>query len=214
MANFIKLAIIANCLDQEIVNVLYYAPTVVDPASALDPLERASFLTEFEADPLTVFVAGMYDQYEVTELQATAVNESNETTSDYAVVRAVSVNGANGGPADSLGLAMIIGFQCSYPFTGAPVGVRVPRKSYIAYGPMVSSFIDNDGGILVPTLVKTSIGASLTASVLADTNTWMPVRVGVVGPESGTPAVGKVDSVIFRPYARPRKSRMKRANGR
>lgn len=214
MANYIRMAIVANCLDQEIVNVFYYAYDGINDAAALSAANRLAVGEDWLSNHAADWLAGQYDQYELTELQVSAVDQGGAVVSDYTVVVPASGAGVQGGPADSLGLCAIIGFQCSYPFANATAGVRVTKKSYIAYGPLVSALIDNDGALLMSAPLKTAIASSITATVVGDTGDFFPIRVGVVGPVSGETALGKVDSVIFRPYARPRKSRMKRANGR
>lgn len=212
MANFAKVAIIGEASGQEVVNILYYAPNAVAPAQPLDPTERNILASSVIAEVVPSLLTVLHSSYTLRELQVTAVDENNETTSDYAVVQPATGAGGHGGGADSAGIAAIVGFQCSYPFTGAPVGVRVPKKSYLAIGPMASESVGDDGAVLLSALEQEALIANLALYLDGDANNWIPVRVGVNGPNG--PAVGKVDGAVVRPYVRPRKSRLKRANAR
>lgn len=213
MANFIKLAIVGQSLGQEVVAVLYYAETSGDPDEALSPTVRTEFGEGFASAQLQDYVAGLSNQYEVTELQVSAVNEDNEVTSNYTVFVPDSTSGIRTGALDGVANVGVIGFQVSYPFLGAPVGLRVPKRSYLAYGPIQSGDIGDNGAMLWATAFTTPIQSALTSQVTVTGSTWMPIRIGVPN-NLGVSAIGKIEGIIFRPYSSDRRSRRQRPNGR
>lgn len=212
MPNYIKLAVVGQMQDQEIVNIFYFAEAAGFGNAALDPAIRQAFALAYEGSHLPGFVGQLSDLYTATELQVSAVNELNVPTSSYTIFQSVSEIGAVAGATDSPGMVGIIGFQVSYPFVGAAVGQRVPKKSYIAYGPLVSDDIGSGGLVAWDPAAEPALTASLVDNVTLIGTDWHPIRIGT--NVAGVGASGWVEGVIYRPYVRPRKSRMKRANGR
>jgi hypothetical protein len=212
MTDYIKLALVGTAQGQEIVNIFYYAETNGDTTKALDPDIRLELAQYFDGTTLPSFVQQISNFYAATELQVSAVNELNQATSNYTVFFPSSESGAVSGDVDGVGQVGIIGFQVSYPFVGAAVGQRVPKKSYIAYGPLVSADVGNGGLIEWDGLVSDDIASALKDTITLSDSAWHPIRIGT--NVDGVGALGWVENVIFRPYVRPRKSRMVRANGR
>lgn len=213
MGKYAKVALIGQCQGQEVVNILYFTEESGDPAIAADPAERAILGAEVMTTLLPLFAEQLSNFYTTTEIQVSCVNEANVYDPyTYTVYVPAAQVGVATGAISGAGECGIVGFQCSYPFAGAPVGLRVPKKSYLAYGPMVNDDIDNDGAVLWSFDGKANIAAALTDPLNAGGTIWLPIRIGVDGPNG--PAIGKVDGVIFRPYKSSRESREVRPNGR
>lgn len=213
MGRYAKVAFIGQCQGQEIVNITYWGAESGDFTQVTDPAMRTNLGLEMVATVLPLFTAQLSNFYTTTEVQVSVVDENNvyDPLAYTVYVPAAQVGGATGAISGA-GECGIIGFQCSYPFAGAPIGVRVPKKSYLAYGPMVNDDIANDGAVLWGITEKAGILSALSDTLNAGGDLWIPLRIGVNGPNG--PALGRVDSVIFRPFKSSRESREVRPNGR
>jgi len=194
--------------------VLYYALDGVTGAGAPDPTTRQALLTAFATNQLANYTALLTANYTATELQATCVNHLNEVNPlTYTVSLAVDQDGPLGGEQDGAANVGIIGFQLSPDVVDAPPGLRLPKRSYIAYGPLPSSMIANDGSTLWVSPGRGEMEEALTSPLAVLDGDALPIRIGVPN-EVGVGAIGTVQSVIFRPFSSDRKSRRRRPNGR
>lgn len=211
--DYMRMAIVGQCEGQEVVAVLYYAETNGLAGAALDPDVRQEMANLWEGSLLEDWCLGLATNYTATELQVSAVNELNESISNYTVFQPANTAGTATGDLDGVSQVGIIGFQVSYPFVAAPVGMRVPKRSYLAYGPITSDFIQDSGAMIWTAGVQAAMSTLLVGNAVLSTTEWHPVRVGVPN-ELGVGAIGWVENVIFRPYSSDRKSRRRRPNGR
>lgn len=208
---FVKIATIGEAEGQEIVNIFYFVPDDELSDLPLSVIERVDLGAQWNVAFDTTMSPLLSADYVGREHQLTTVNLANETISDFAVSLPNTCQGSVAGGSDTVALAAIVGQQCVAYGTGP--GIRVPKKSYLALGPLASANIGDEGLLLWNSAERQSVVNMCYGTRDTQTAVWSPVRVGVLNA-AGVPAVGRVVSAIVRQYCRPRKSRLFRANGR
>lgn len=211
MAGFYKVLLRGAAVGQEVNNILYYAP--IDPSNedfneddAADLGEAVGSAWSTQIMPL---LSGIYN-FEGTDV--TKVDERGEILSPFVVSVPGTGTGGSGNNVDGPGNVLIAKFNCT-PVSQA-TGHPVPRRSYVAVGPLVTESIGTSGLIVNQEAWQTACAAAFTQGHLINTLQFLPYRVGRQGaptPEepAGRPAgVGRVHSIIARPYASYRRSRL------
>lgn len=204
MATFYKIALEAVSSGQNVINVLYYG----DATAADVPFDPAIM------GALALDVWGVVDgpllalvgtTYQAQRAVVTVVNERNEVQSPYEVEVSISGTGTGSGSVESPALAYIIGFRVgTYAKEPQP---RVPRRSYLAVGPVPSGLVLDTGAVTASTAAQEALEDALSQDVTSGSNIYEPVRVGVVNA-ANEPAVGEVVDALFRPFVSFRRSRL------
>lgn len=198
-----------TCDDQTIVNVLYYAKlTAADNGWSTT---RAQQLGEAVRDAWqNSAMIHLPNQYVFQGVTVRGLNLDRTPASTYPIEVAGSGSGAATDPTKTNGMVGIVSFRLS----AAPEyeSERVPRRSYIAFGPLVQLLISEQGVINWDTTFRNNLTAVLTQGHLLASGQMSPVRLGT--PNSlGVPAIGQVDGVTFRPFASFRRSRLNSPSG-
>jgi len=217
MANeLLKVAVIGEAEGQEIVSILYYSPSDLLSGWPMAVVAREEFHAQFMPALKTVMDPLLSADYVGLEVQYSAVTQSNTDAGGFMSSMPNTIVGEVAGGSDTVALAAIVGFQCLAWAVGP--GIRVPKKSYVALGPIASANIGDNGLLLWNAAEKLTVTNFMKANVTVEGGesgplVWSPVRVGVPNKDN-IPAVGYVAGAIVRQYTRPRKSRLFRANGR
>lgn len=211
-----KIATIGQAEGQEIVSIFYFSTGSLPAEESWNHANMREIAELWDARFKAVMDPLLSADYVGTEHSVTVVNVRNETISDFAETIANSAVGEVAGGSDTVALAAIVAQRCT-AYSSGP-GIRVPKKSYLALGPLASANIGDNGLLLWNTSEKASVATmcftplvGITGDMLGET--FRPVRVGVPNQDN-IPAVGVVAAAQVREYTRPRKSRLFRANGR
>lgn len=216
MPNFYKAVVQSTAVGQDIVNVLYYAPLVpgdlpfeaglaTDLGEAIAAAWGAEIISELSnlIDPVSV--------------EMSMVDEDGVTVSPFTVSVPLGGSSMIGNPLSTAGMTAIFKFNCE-PVAEAP-GHPVPRRSYIAVGPLTDDQVLNDGALSTAATLSPALIAATTQGHLVGGTQFVPYRVGRTEPPSPeypdgvTAGVGRVVSGILRPYASFRRSRLRRPSG-
>lgn len=209
MSNVCKLFIQGRQDTQQIGQVLYYSPL---PVSNLpfDPATLSTLATRFWNDHSVQFLDFLPPAYSAEQITVSLVDEGNRVVSPFEVSVSIAGVGTGNGESFSAGSTFIIGFY------GVPLGgdflPRVPKRSYIAYGPATENLVDRTGLVLLPALDRANIEAIFEASIDVAGQEYFPIRVGTY-KETGATSAMQVSQATFRDYASFRKSRMIRPSG-
>lgn len=196
-------------LGQQVQNTFFYSGvnallTGYDTAAA--PVLAAYWRDTY----LTDYLSGLSVHYFAETIRVTGVNMSNESISPFPYELAISGQGAVVGDADGAALCAILAFRTNFPSEGATPGV--PKRSYIAYGPLGTASITLNQGTSFGGVVEENILTFMTGSVFSGGNELIPYRIGT--PSPGVPArLGVVEDAVIRPKARWRDSRAYKATG-
>lgn len=206
---FPKIAIKGVASGQNIVNLLYYGDDTGQGFLTYPAAEIADIADAINETLTEDWVAALPDEYTLVEYAISTVTERGTTNSPYDVIVPVNEPGIQGGTQAGAMLCAIVPFQTDV----APDGNLNMKRSYIAFGPVNDTFVDDDQSL-------TSAFAALMAPILIDIGTtlngavgeYRPVRIGrTVNP--APVRVGLVSAISLRPYASVRRSRMKTPRG-
>lgn len=189
---------------QELNNVLYYCENTAlqQPFSSTDALSLA---TEVRDLAITNIMPALPSTTSLTGVSVRGLNELRQVISTFTQTVAANSPGSVVGSSDTPGIVQIIGFQL---LAGTVPGFpRVPRRSYVALGPMVSNFLNDDGFSTLPAGNRTNIALFLTTAHLINAISYVPCRLGVPN-DLGQAALGIVVGTIFRNYMSFRRSRL------
>lgn len=194
---------------QSFANLLYYAYEEGVEAPWTSALVGA-FMTEWAEQYLTIWLAAMPEVYTLVSLVGRVVDTRGVVISDNAVEVPVAEVG--------LLLQTINGpFQTAIirlPTVRAEaVGARAMKRSYLAFGPLGSTTMEEDGALVLGALgYLGDVADAISAQITVGVDVFVPIRVGrTAAPED--PAVGIVTDGIVDPFGSFRKSRKRRANG-
>lgn len=211
MPTFYKTTLRAIVSNQEVVNVLYYAPQIptnltFDPDVAQDLGEAVGLAW------LNQMQAAMVTQYNHQSVDVSMVDDDGVTVSDYIVSVPSVWSGARALTLDTYAQVAIAKFTCATVAESAPH--RVPRRSYLAIGPVPSEDIAPGGIYLFQSTLQAALSAATTGGHLIGATSYVPYRVGrTVAPSTTDPdgilaGVGRVVSLTVRPYTSFRRSRL------
>lgn len=211
MAGFYKVLLRGAAVGQEINNILYYAPLIPvneefneSDAEGLGEAVGAAWLAQ-----IVPLLSGIYN-FEGTDVSM--VDETGAILSPFVVSVPGTGSGVSGNNVDGPGNVLIAKFNCT-PVAEA-AGHPVPRRSYLALGPLVTESIGTSGLIVGQENWQTACAAAFTQGHLVNAVSFVPYRIGRQGPPTaeepaGRPAgVGRVHSIVARPYASYRRSRL------
>ena len=145
------------------------------------------------------------------------VDEDGATVSPFVVSVPKTAVGNAGAPASTAAQVLIYKFNCE--FVSEAPGHSVPRRSYLAIGPIPEANIDPDGSITNAATWEGALDAALLDGHLVNLVDFVPYRVGrtpepTLANPTPTPAgVGRVVNGLVRPFSSFRKSRMRRPSG-
>lgn len=209
MPDFYEVTLHALAGDEDIVNILYYQ---------VWPQATAPFLPNVMgelADAVATLVLpkiaeGVHESCVWDEVRVRIINEQHEHTDPYPIIFPVSVTGSGATGVPSRAACAIAAFNLvPYPDQGSD---RLPKRSYLALGPILESQIDDDGRLLWTAQYKTELQAALSSTLSGNTEDYAPVRVGVPNAQ-GVPSRGRVAAAVVRPFISFRRSRLTRQRG-
>lgn len=214
MANgqFVKITARGAAQGQELNTSFYYAR---DDEGVIDFVETEllSLLVQFDQAFRAPYAAGIANDATYHTLTATLINEKNETASPYEVTWDIDWAGNITGGLSGVAHAAVIAFQCEAYKTDQPY--RVPKGSYIVYGPIGEGYVQDDQTLTVTMLsfvfdVQTALQTTLTT---ASSMEYVPCRVGVESKISHLGSAGRIVTTIARPCSTFRRSRMRSPKG-
>lgn len=204
-----KVAIKGVASGQNIVNLLYFGDDAGDSFLSYPAAQIADIGDALNESLTEDWLGALPDEYTLTEYAISTVDDRGVTNSPYDVIIPVNESGIQGGTQAGAMLCAIVPFQTDV----APNAALNMKRSYIAFGPVNDTFVDDDqsltaafAALLAPILI--TLGSTLVGAV----GEYVPVRVGrTVSP--APVRVGKVSAISLRPYASVRRSRMKNPRG-
>jgi hypothetical protein len=216
MPTFYKCLVQSSVAGQDINNILYYAP-VVPTSLAFDPVV-ADALGDAVASAWADQIRPLLSNQVAPQLvEVSMVDADGFVVSPYAVTVPMGGTSSIGDPLATAAMVLIWKFNCS-AVAEAP-GHSVPRRSYLAIGPLTEAQVGTDGLIAIQAGAATALAAATTEGHLISGTQFVPYRIGrtsgpTVSDPSGVAAgVGRVVSGIVRPYASFRRSRLRRPTG-
>lgn len=213
MAKFYKTVVRSSAGTQLISNILYFASAdgndVLFSADALNELNDA-----IAADIIPTYANTISSVATVEELVTTVIDEDNKAVGFFDVRKSISVPGTTSNVVDSYAACAILALTCT-PLSSTQT-LRVPKRSYLALGPVGTNLLAENGAIVSAHLVAVqSLGAALVAfspTLVSTGQTINSVRVGVPN-KTGLSSVGAVVSATARPFMSFRRTRMTSPSG-
>lgn len=203
---FLKVVVAAKAGTTDIVNILYYSNMPSSPIgfSAADMQGLGEAVRDAWKDSVTPYLA---EGYRVDVITVSQINEANQVTGSMSIQVAGAGNVGNGGPSDGRGVTIPVSFLLERVPDVNPL--RVPKRSYVAIGPLGSNSVDSDGNFTPGSFQHDGIEDALTVGHLAGATLFEPYRVGVAHDDL-PPAVGKVMGVRIARRISVRRSRLDR----
>lgn len=211
MAGFYKVVLRGVVSGQEINNILYYGSLIPigEDFDETDATELGEAVNDaWIAQILPQLVSG----YAYQGCDVSMVDESGSILSPFVVSVVDSGAGGQIQAPDGPGSCVIAKFNCT-PVAEAS-GHPVPRRSYLAVGPLHTEQIGTSGLLTGLATWQNAFTAAFTQGHLLTSGPVVPYRVGRDHPRSASDptivpgGVGRVHSVVARPYASFRRSRM------
>lgn len=211
MAGFYKVVVRGVAAGQEINNILYYAPAVPINESFNED-DALDLGTAVNAAWKAQVLAGLASTYSFQGSDISMVDQTGGILSPFVV--SVPDTGAGGDVTapETVGMVLIVKFNCT-PVSEAD-GHPVPRRSYLAIGPITAAVPGASGLIPNPSAYTATYTAAFAQGHLINATQYVPYRVGRNGPPTaefpqGRPAgVGRIHSLVCRPYVSFRRSRL------
>jgi len=211
MDAYIKCAVEGVAEGQTIVSILYAGNESGEPLTGgAEPDVLEAYAAAWAEQNADLWVAMLPDTFTLTQLRMSGVDDRLVVVSDNEVVFPVGVPGARDDASDGVDLVAIIRLP-NIRVDG--LGTRNVKRSYVAYGPIGSEFINNDKSFTLGSV--TFLDAVLpifSEPVVVGLQEAWPVRIArTVDPAQ--PGVGKVQSPFYDPIASSRKSRRPNPRG-
>lgn len=207
---YAKLVLRGTASGQEIRNILYYGTEdgdVMPWSPALAGQIAAVWAEDIEAE----WVLQLPTTYTLEDIYVEWVDQHGAVVSDYPVVLPINTPGGEAAVMDGPYQCAIIAFRNAASQATSPAA-RNLKRSYIAYGPLVSTFIENDGSVNTGTLALDTLLGLLDSPIVVGFDNLVPMRVGRT-LTTEAPAVGMVVDAYLRPFASVRRSRKVRPSG-
>lgn len=202
-ATFYKTVLRAIVGPEEFNTILYYG-TVVPSVSTFDAGIAEDLGTAVGAAWIAEMLPLLPTQYNFQSIDVSMVDQDGVTTSPYVVTVATPGTGASVNTLDTYAQCLIAKFNCT-PL--AETGHPVPRRSYIAIGPLGSEHIAPGGILLNQSTWQTAVEDAVTGGHLVGATSYVPYRIGrTKGLVSA--GNGRVVAVTVRPYTSFRRSRL------
>lgn len=209
MASFYKLTLRGRAFTQTIINIFYYSDATV-PEVAFDAPTMTELATQFLTDVASRLVACVTTAYTTEQVDVTIVNERNVTLSPFAVSVAATIPGTRTGDSSTAGMSAILSFRVLPALP--PAGSTLPKRSYIALGPISDADMAGDGRIQLPAAARASLEQAATLPLETTAQLFVPYRVGR-SAGTGPPSYGTVAQAVFRDFGTFRRSRLVRPSG-
>lgn len=211
MAGFYKVVLRGAASGQEINNILYYAPAV-PTGETFSEADAAALGAACNSAWKASLMTGLASQYAFQGCDVSMVDEDGRILSPFVV--SVSDSGAGGDATapETVAMVLIAKFNCTAVAEAAPH--PVPRRSYLAVGPVGANTQGASGLVTDVSMWNTAFTAVFTQGHLINATQYLPYRVGrTVEPSTENPTgtlagVGRVHSVVCRPYVSFRRSRL------
>jgi len=210
MAGFYKIVLRGTAEGQDINNILYYSTLtpdilVFDPDVAFDLGEAA--LSAWQ----TQMLAQMPNTYTAEGADVSMVDEDGIVTSPFTVTVSDPVPGAKIDQTGSVGVVAIAKFNC---IPAVLANTRpVPKRSYLAIGPLTEAAVGPDGSFLLQATYQPLVEAATVQGHLIGATQFVAYRVGrTIGADLA--GVGRVSSVVVRPFSSFRRSRLLSPTGK
>lgn len=213
MALHYAVSINGTCVGQQVQNTLYFGRAdsgdVEEGQQATDELSAA-----VEAQILPLLTSCLPGHYSLESLSIKIVNSINEPVGAFPVEYPLNGTGTRGGTIDGAGRCAILSLKC-YGF-GAGQPTRIPKRSYLAIGPITSEDIGIDSSLssaMGDAIFALGVGiVDFSAVVGTGAAEVISTRVGVENKD-GIGAEGTVAMAIVRPFVKNRSSRTPSAKG-
>ncbi len=209
MPHFYKCVLRGTAGAQEINNILYYSSLVPtdfpfneDDASDLGLAVGTAWMNELQSS--------LPSAYTLDSVDVSMVDEDGVTVSDFVITQDINRSGGNAGVTEGYGAVCIAKFNCHTVAEAA--GHPVPRRSYLAIGPLHSNDTGSNFALLTQAAWQTAVSAAVTGNHLIGISPLYPYRVGRTKGTS-LAGVGRVASVTVRPFASFRRSRLQSPTG-
>lgn len=204
-----KVAIRGSCIGQNIVNVLYYGQNDGSSFSSYPTGEVADLGDALSESLVVPYVACLPEEYTLTDFLITTVDEHGVTNSPVDFIEPVGALGIQGGALVGAMLCAVLPFT-TLPAPGASTNLK---RSYLAFGPLPETFLDDDQGISdAAAALIADVLLVLGAPVSGGISDYRPVRIGRTAPSAPT-RVGRVTGISLREFGSVRRSRMKNPRG-
>lgn len=211
MAGFYKVVLRGVASGQEVNNILYYAPAVPtgetfseSDANTLGAAVNSAWKTEI--------LPSLASQYAFNGCDVSMVDEDGKILSPFVVSVSDSGTGGDVGAPETVAMVVIAKFNCTAVAEAAPH--PVPRRSYLAIGPISSLIAGASGLVANPAAFTALFTSAFTQGHLVNATQYLPYRVGrtkeatETDPTTVLAGVGRVHSVVCRPYVSFRRSRL------
>lgn len=207
--NVYKLFIQGRQNTQKVGNVLYYSELPVgDIPFDADSAEDLGLA--WWAQHSTNYLDFLPPAYTAEQIVVSIIDEGNRVVSPFDVRVPIAGAGTGSGESFTTGSTFIIGFY------GTPVGgdflEKVPKRSYIAYGPATENLVNGEGLVQLTAPQRLAIESCFEEVVPVGSLNYYPLRVGARKAVGATSAM-VIANAVFRDFATFRKSRMTRPAG-
>lgn len=213
MATHFRCAINGVVNTQQVLNVLYAGrPEGLEVEQSVQAYMDMGLAIEAQIMP--ALVACLPAAYNANSITITVVNGRNEPVSTFPYEYPINFQGLSTGSPSGTSQSAILALRCDNAYGGQ--STRVPKRSYLAVGPIATAFISQDGKLqsgIMPLL--TALGAAIAAFNTAagvQGDAIVSTRVGVPNQDD-IGAEGKVVLAVPRPFISDRNSRRIRPTG-
>lgn len=189
---------------QGINNILYYEAAGT-PEIPWDPATALALAEDVRDAWITNGMPSLTSTTTLTGVAVRALNQLREVISTFTQNVSASTVGSVVASVDTPATVAIIGFQLIA--AGLPEFPRVPKRSYIALGPISSNWIADNGVVTIPVANRDLLTALLTQGHAPNATPMNAVRLGTPN-ELGQPSLGVISGVLYRPFASFRRSRL------
>lgn len=203
---FLKAVVNMKAGTTDVVNILYYGADVNLPtaytAGEMQQLGEA-VLAAYNTSLLPHLPNGVV----VDAVNVSQVNEENTATGVNTVIVGGGGGVGTGGDSDGRAVAVPVSFLMERVLDVNPL--RVPKRSYIAHGPLTSSAVTPDGDFSPHMAHRAAIVAVFSQGHLINAASFEPYRIGTTNGGI-LPAVGRVIGVRIARRITVRRSRLDR----
>jgi len=210
VTGFVKAEVRGRASGQNIRNILYYGNDVGEQLTDVGVPFLSSFGAEWAEAYAVDWVTPFPSTYTLEGLSLSVLDIRGNTLDLPAVYFEIDEPGLQASDTDTPAICAIL------KVVTVPVDSEESRslkRSYLAMGPISTSFVGDSGNISGPGLVQMALWPAVVAgSVTVGFQECSPVRLGrTVAPSM--PALGTILSASVQPFVSFRKSRKFRPNG-
>lgn len=211
MQGYIKAVLRGTAQGQNIRNILYYCGDDGAPFNEVNGAFLEQFGVEWAEAYANDWVNGLPSLYTLSDIEVGLVDVHGVAVDLSTQVVPINEAGLQSSDTDGVFVTAICPIR-----TVAPVdlfdSLRL-KRSYVAYGPLSSTFVLPDGSLTAAAATALAPGiAVLQGAVAVGFIVAVPCRIGRT-EASETPHFGLVSTVSLQPFASTRKSRKRRPDG-